>query len=165
MNKYILVLTIALFSACGGGGGSDDKFAGKWDFNGIKVSDSCNLGLDNTASTTWIVNQDEDIIAVESGSLFLNGNVNEEGDGWDVSGSRPSTCQGGVDAYAISTTINKDDGTAGLSLAVQCNGITCTVSYGGTVRRSGKVVSAAEDLEIENIITQISSNLSSESKD
>lgn len=137
MRKMIFAVLISLIAfGCGGGGGGGPKsFAGRWAFvsTGLTVDD-CNLGVDLPSPQTWVVNQDGNRIVLDVGSLVLQGAVKEGDNGFDVNGSG-NLSNGCIGAWAISTTIDGNSGTAGVATSATCGSLTCTIGSGGVIER------------------------------
>jgi hypothetical protein len=139
ISSAISLAVIFLIAGCGGGGGGggSDSFAGVYDVAMTKVIDDCRLGLDNTASFVHTVNQDGDRIVLNSGSITMDGNVNEEKDGFTVS-TATADADGCVTGYGVSyaPSSGDQDYNVGLALVLSCGSLECTVGYsGGAYRR------------------------------
>lgn len=150
------IIMIGAISCGGGGGGGTSFYGGVWDFAGTKVLDDCNSGMDTNTILTLTVNQDEDYVVVDSGSLTMTGTTNDH-DGFDVSGSSTMSngCVGGY-AYGFR---DASDGSADVALAIvaNCGGSTCSLGYAGTaIRRGGKLlVSGPSNLGLDAMLETI----------
>lgn len=141
MKKSWCMFTCMLFviglSSCGGGsgGGGAPVFAGQYRVALSILSDSCNLGLPSSLSTTQTVNQDGEKIVLDSGSTVFTGSVNDEQDGFIVTNqTRSDNCvtRSGFN-YKIGDIPDADYSVAYL-IQVTCGRTTCESGYGGTAR-------------------------------
>lgn len=127
-------------AGCGGGGGSDSgsnsaPYAGTWDYQTTKLSDSCRLGTSAQLNATMTVEQHGSSVSVQAGSVSLSGATNDK-DGFTATGTQagPNGCTQG---FGISLQDASDGrGLIAVVVAVQCGNRTCSVGYGGTATRT-----------------------------
>lgn len=156
-NKSLKVLTLCALTtvsaACGGGGGGGNDsafYGGIWNFTGLKVIDECNSGVSQAIAVQLTVNQNDNQVVVNSGTITLTGTTNPAEDGFTVTATSAASngCQNGY-AYVFK---NASDGLAdvGTAIKVICGTRSCAVAYGGTATRNGgKSFSAENALELD----------------
>lgn len=140
-RSFMLMLIIALtsvFSGCGGGssggnGGEVPSFAGVYNIDLFRVEDSCRLNhLPLTASGSHTVRQDGNRVAVDTGTVTLNGFVNDERDGFVVSIKTFShDCHNTSSFGYLPPEVSGADYFVGWIIRTACGGLTGQTSYAG----------------------------------
>ncbi len=90
-RKLCTIVIAAIMCGCGGGGGSNAKFAGVWDGSVSLVDDGCGVVTQDQSflSFSHLVNQDGDSIVLDNGAMEFSGSVTGD-NSFSVAASRQS---------------------------------------------------------------------------
>lgn len=127
--------------ACGGGGDSDGEgtnsngqlitVAGIYDVLIAKVTDNCPPGLDETLLVTHTVNQNNNIVALNSGTASFSGLVNPENDGFTVDRVNTDPDCTITQRFAYIESEGESDFAVGFIQRATCGPIGCQATYAG----------------------------------
>jgi hypothetical protein len=137
MKRTALVLGLLFFCACGGGGGgsSSGNFAGVYRVTLSLQETNCPFDADEILNLTHRVNQNDLIIALDSGSASFAGNVEPDGESFTV--GRQTLDQGCefLQAFAYGPATGDSDYNVGFAQDGNCGFATCRIIYAGVANR------------------------------
>ncbi len=148
--SLILACLVIPILACGGGGGGEDSFAGTWRTSMRIAENGCNLNLPSAFSNEILVNQDKDIILVQSGVLVFSGAKNDKG-GFNVANQNVSNGCSTASVF-VSQDIKDGEGDIAYGIESQCGNSSCRVLYGGRMyQESNKSITEETDISFEDL--------------